>query len=125
MLIFKITILLLMGWVTLLAMNISRLRFKERVGIGHGDRLSLKKAIRAHMNTIEHAVPFGFLLYVVSSSELTSASVLLGVSIAFGISRIIHAFSFYISNDFLRQSSVGLTYLCELILLCIGFINLI
>ena len=123
--VFMWTVLLSLGWTTLLAMNISRLRFKERVGLGDGNKLSLKKAIRAHINSLEHSLPFCFIVYVLTLQDGITPFVLLSLTIPFGISRIIHSASYYFSNDIMRQSAAGITYTCELAALFIGMFELI
>lgn len=116
-----VTILIL--WVTLLAANISRIRFKERVGLGDGGKLSLKKASRAHINAVEHTIPFCLITYVLSSND-TSSITLISIFTVFLLSRFLHAYSYYISNDIIRQASAGVTYLCIFAGVCLSFIQL-
>jgi uncharacterized membrane protein YecN with MAPEG domain len=117
-----VTILVL--WVTLLAANISRIRFKEKVGLGDGGKLSLKKASRAHVNALEHTIPFCFIAYVMSSNGVSSIT-LISVFSVFLFSRFMHAFSYYISSDITRQIGAGVTYLCIFTGVCLSFMKLL
>jgi uncharacterized membrane protein YecN with MAPEG domain len=116
-----VTILVL--FITLLATNISRIRFKEKVGLGDGGKLSLKKATRAHINTLEHTIPFCLIAYVLSSND-TSSIILTAIFAVFLFSRFLHAYSYYISSDITRQLSAGLTYLCIFTAVCLSLIKL-
>jgi hypothetical protein len=106
-------IVLNLGLVTLLAMNISRLRMRERVGLGDGGKLALKKAIRPHANALEHVLPFSFMVFVAASLEVNQRYLLILVT-AFFVSRLVHAASYLYGNDGARQLSASVTYLCEL-----------
>ena len=110
-------------WVTLLALNVSRIRIKEKVGIGDGGRLAIKKATRAHINALEHTIPFCVLAYPLTA--IVSENVLLGLSVVFFASRLLHAYSFYASSDPLRQISAGITYLALLGGTVIGIVALV
>jgi uncharacterized membrane protein YecN with MAPEG domain len=94
-------------------MNISRLRIKHRVANGDGNDIAVVKAIRAHMNSIEHILPFTLLLFVLQDLPISQA--LLSI-LAFGFLgiRLIHSYSMLCSKFKLRQMTAGLTYLFEL-----------
>jgi len=113
MTIFYWHIVLNLGLVTLLAMNISRLRVRERVGLGDGGKLALKKAIRPHANALEHVLPFSFMVFVAASLEVSESYLLILVAIFF-VSRLVHAASYLYSSDIARQLSASVTYICEL-----------
>ena len=117
-----VTILVL--WVTLLAANISRIRFKEKVGLGDGGKLSLKKATRAHINALEHTIPFCLIAYILASNG-TSSIILTSIFTVFLFSRFLHAYSYYISSDIARQASAGVTYLCIFAGICLSFIKIV
>jgi len=106
-------IVLNLGLVTLLAMNISRLRMRERVGLGDGGKLALKKAIRPHANALEHVLPFSFMVFVAASLEVNERFLLILI-VVFFVSRLVHAASYLYSSDIARQLSASVTYLCEL-----------
>jgi len=115
---------LLVLWITLLAANISRVRIKEKVGLGDGGKLSLKKATRAHINAIEHTIPFSLITYVLSVND-TSSVMLISIFAVFLFSRFLHAYSYYISSDVMRQVSAGITYLCIFTAICLSFTKLV
>lgn len=99
--------------VTLLALNVSRLRIKEKVANGDGGFVSLKKAIRAHGNGVEHLVVAGvqvLALDVCGAPPWGLASLV----IAFTASRLLHALSMLASRFRLRQLTALGTYLSEL-----------
>jgi uncharacterized membrane protein YecN with MAPEG domain len=105
-------IVLNLGLVTLLAMNISRLRIRERVGLGDGGKLALKKAIRPHANALEHVLPFSFMVFVAASLGVDDNYLLILVA-TFFVSRLVHAASYLYSSDIARQLSASVSYLCE------------
>ena len=109
--VFSGVVTILVVWITLLALNISRIRIQERVGLGDGGKLSLKKATRAHINALEHTIPFCFIVFILASNG-TSQNLLLSLSAVFLISRILHALSYAMTNNLMRQVSAGVTYLC-------------
>ena len=106
-------IVLNLSLVTLLAMNISRLRIRERVGLGDGGKLALKKAIRPHANALEHVLPFSFMVFVAASLEVGETYLLILVA-SFFVSRLVHAASYLYGSDIARQLSASVSYLCEL-----------
>lgn len=100
--------------VTLLAMNVSRLRMKLRIGNGDGNNVEMKKAIRAHMNHLEHSLPFG--LIVLALAQMGSATSLLAVLVVgFLASRLVHVYSMLATQFRFRQLSAGTTYLFEVV----------
>ena len=100
--------------ITVLAMNISRLRFKENIAIGDGGNVDLKKAIRAHINSLEHIIPFGFIVLVLAQLD-TGAPILLAATMGFILVRILHSYSMLSASFKLRQLSAGLTYTLEVL----------
>lgn len=111
-------------WVTLLAANISRLRMKEQVGLGDGGKLSIKKAIRAHVNALEHVVPFCMITYVLEVSNVSNM-VLVVLAVVFFVSRLMHVYSLAYSVGSLRRSSASLTYLCLLVAVVLAVVKLV
>ena len=112
MLHFQIYTLVVVLALTLLAMNVSRIRIKQRIANGHEHR-DLKIANRAHMNTLEHALPYGLLVLALVQAGVqgTSLTVLVGGFLA---AKLLHAYSMLASQIRLRQASAGVTYLFEL-----------
>lgn len=99
--------------VVMLAMNISRLRIKHKVANGDGNNKVVVKAIRAHMNSLEHILPFTLLLYVLQSQPISE--VLFSI-LAFGFLgiRLLHSYSMLGSKFKLRQITAASTYVFEL-----------
>lgn len=106
-------IVLNLGLITLLAMNISRLRIRERVGLGDGGKLVLKKAIRPHANALEHVLPFSFMVFVAASLDVSQNYLLILIA-TFFVARLVHAASYLYSSDIARQLSASVSYLCEI-----------
>jgi uncharacterized membrane protein YecN with MAPEG domain len=98
---------------TLLAMNISRLRMQERVANGDGGLLSLKKAIRAHLNGVEHTVVYALVILALALMQV-SPKVMATLVIGFSVSRLLHAYGMLASAFDIRRVGAGTTYLFEL-----------
>lgn len=118
---------LLVGFGTLLiimlAINVSRLRYKER--IAHGDRGNkpLRNAIIAHSNTIEHIIPFSLIIFVLISQNTTS-TVIQFLVICFLIARLIHAVGLNMFVFRAWQISSGISYLLTIFSSCLILYNL-
>lgn len=98
---------------TLLALNVSRVRLRERVAHGDGGVLALKKAMRAHGNGVEHLVVAGL---QVLALELMGAGpvVMATLVLVFTGSRIVHAAGMLTAAPGLRRAGAVGTYLSEL-----------
>ena len=96
----------------ILALNISRLRIQEQVANGDGGNRKIKQAIRAHMNSLEHILPYALVLYVLFQQGLDATYFNL---LAFGFLgvRIAHSFSMLGSKFQLRRVTAALNYLFE------------
>lgn len=99
---------------TLLALNVSRLRISHKVANGDGGNISLKKAIRAHGNAVEHILPFGLAILGLSFMEIKSAILAVLVFGFLGI-RLLHAYSLLSATFNLRRVAALTTYLFELL----------
>ena len=99
--------------VVLLAMNISRLRMMHGVANGNGGNKALTKAIRAHMNSLEHILPFTLILFVLQNQSISEW---LFAVLAFGFLglRLIHSYSMLRSIFSLRRITAASTYIFEL-----------
>ena len=98
---------------TLLGMNISRLRISNKVANGDGGNLEIKKAIQAHGNAIEHVLPYGMAVLVLT--HMRYESTVLGILVFGFLSlRLLHAYSMVTSAFNLRRVSASTTYLFEL-----------
>lgn len=98
--------------IVVLAMNISRLRMKHKVANGDGGNKQIVKAVRAHMNALEHILPFTLLLFVLQSQAISET--LFGL-FAYGFLsiRLLHAYSMLGSKFKLRQVTAASTYFFE------------
>jgi uncharacterized protein len=110
--------------VTVLAINVSRIRVKEKIGNGDGENPLLKKAIRTHMNALEHILPFSIILLALTRVQL-SIQYLAIFSIGFILIRLLHSYSMLWSKFKLRQMAAILTYLFEFLGCFVILINLV
>lgn len=100
--------------ITLLAMNISRLRMKNKIANGDGQNKELAKAIRAHVNSLEHIIPFSLLLFALKDDIGTSLPYTY-LSFGFLVIRLMHSYSMLSARFRMRQVTAALTYLLEVI----------
>ena len=96
---------------TMLALNVSKVRNEEKVPNGDGGKVSLKKAIRSHANGVEHVMAFGLLILALAAD--TSPVILATLVIGFTISRVVHAAGMLNTSAMLRVSAASVTYLAE------------
>ena len=100
-----------------LAIPISRRRDQLKLGLGDGGDTRLARAIRAHANTVEWAVPTLVLLLI---AELNRAPPLLlhGCGIALIAGRVLHAVGLSRTGgaSFGRFAGTGLTWIALLVL---------
>ncbi|MCG8668991.1 MAG: MAPEG family protein [Pseudomonadales bacterium] len=108
---------------TLLAANVSRVRLKEKIGNGDGGNRDLRKAIRSHMNTIEHGLPFGLIVLALAMQN-TSTSILAIMTFGFIATRLINSYGMLMSKFRIRQITAGITYLFQIIGCLIVMINI-
>jgi len=111
---FQMFVCLNAGLVTLLALNISRLRMREKVSNGDGDKLVLKKAIRAHGNGVEHVTIFGLCVLALEAGA-ASAPLLGTLVLGFTLSRVAHAAGMLVGHFNIRRVAAGVTYLFEIV----------
>ena len=109
--------------IVMLAVNVSRLRYKER--ITHGDRNNkpLRMAIIAHSNAIEHIIPFSLIIFVLISQNTTS-TVIQFLVISFVVMRLIHAVGINMFVFRAWQISSGISYLLTIFSSCLILYNL-
>ncbi|MFV1872105.1 MAG: MAPEG family protein [Oleiphilus sp.] len=108
--------------IIMLAMNISRLRMKYKVANGDGNNKEINKAIRAHMNSLEHILPFSLLLYVLQT-QMTSTVIFAILAFSFLCIRLLHSYSMLSSKFKLRQITAASTYFLELSACILVLIN--
>jgi uncharacterized protein len=99
----------LSGWVI-------HLRRLHRVGLGHGDQLSLKRAIRIHANFAEY-VPFCILLMFFLESSQVQARWIHALGVTLVTARILHLWGLAQSSGTSIGRFLG-TFLTFLVLLC-------
>ena len=96
----------------MLSWGVSKVRLRERVSLGSGDRSDLESAIRAHGNFIEY-VPFALILLMLAESAATPSWLLhtLGGSLLAG--RLLHAYGIRQpgSANIYRKYGAALTWL--------------
>jgi uncharacterized membrane protein YecN with MAPEG domain len=109
--------------IVMLAINVSRLRYKERISHGHRDNKPLRNAIIAHTNAIEHIVPFCLIVFVLISQN-TSPTIIKILVISFIVMRLIHAIGINMFIFRAWQISSGFSYLLTIFSSCLILYNL-
>ncbi len=110
--------------IILLAMNVSRLRYKER--IAHGDRgnKKLRNAIIAHSNALEHIIPYCLIIFVLISQN-TATSIIQFLVISFIVMRWVHAIGITLFVFRAWQLASGFSYLLTIFACCLVLYNLV
>ena len=109
--------------IVVLAMNVSRLRYKFRVAHGDGDNKILRNAMVAHANALEHLIPFALILYVLAAQN-TSQGLVQGLAIGFLVVRVVHAVGLTQFVFRAWQVSSGLSYALTIFSSCLILFNL-
>lgn len=110
---FQLYALLAVLMITVLAMNVSRVRMRVKIANGH-DHKDLQKANRAHMNAVEHCLPHGLLILALAQLSPYAKWLPLLV-IGFIVAKLLHSYSMLASGKLkTRQLSAGAMYLFEL-----------
>ena len=110
--------------IVLLAMNVSRLRYKERIAHGDRDNKILRNAIQAHANALEQIIPFSFIIFVLVSQD-TNALLVQFLVIGFLAARLIHAIGISLFIFRAWQLSAGVSYLLTIFSTCLILYNLV
>ncbi len=110
--------------IVILAMNVSRLRYKEH--IAHGDRgnKKLRNAMVAHSNTIEHSLPY-FLIIFVLVSQGTADTIINFLVISFIAARVVYAIGITMFVFRAWQLASGFSYLLTISASCLILYNLL
>jgi uncharacterized membrane protein YecN with MAPEG domain len=111
---FTVLVVLLL---TVLAMNTTRLRFSKARSTDPADREAIRRASRAHGNTLEHGLPVLLLMffYEINGGDIRTLCIIGTVFIAV---RLVYAYGILTRPASKpMQMGAGLTYLIELILL--------
>ena len=114
MVIFNIYVLCSVLLVSILAVNVSRVRMKEKVANGDGGNKELRNAIRSHGNTLEFIIPFALLILTLDMGS-TDKGLVAFLAFNFIFIRIAYAYSMISFLFKLRQITAGATYLFMLI----------
>lgn len=104
-----------------LSVNIIRLRWRDRVGLGTGDSQDLKVAVRIHGNFAEY-VPLSLLLLVLMELQGTSVGLLYGLGAALFVARICHALGLTMSVGPSWARTVGVLGTFSVLLLQAGYL---
>lgn len=104
-----------------LSVNIIRLRWRDRVGLGTGDSQDLKVAVRIHGNFSEY-VPLLLLLLVMMELQGASAALLHGLGAALFVARICHALGLTLSVGPSWARTVGVLGTFIVLLLQAGYL---
>lgn len=111
---FALFVIIHASLVTLLAMNVSRLRMTLKIANGDGGDKRMKAAIRAHGNAVEHVLLFSLpllALVLLGAGDALLAVLVLG----FAVARILHALGMLRSIFNFRRIGAGIAYLWELL----------
>lgn len=109
--------------IVVLAINVSRLRYKERIAHGDKENKKLRNAIIAHSNAIENFIPFCLITFVLISQNTATTTVQFLV-ITFIITRLIHAIGINMFVFRAWQISSGISYLLIIFSSCLILYNL-
>ncbi|WP_417665472.1 MAPEG family protein [Pseudidiomarina sp.] len=104
-----------------LSVNIIRLRWRDRVGLGTGDSQDLKVAVRIHGNFAEY-VPLSLLLLVVMELQGAAVELLYGLGAALFVARICHALGLTMSVGPSWARTVGVLGTFSVLLLQAGYL---
>jgi len=99
--IFNIYVLCSVLLLSILAMNVSRVRMKEQTAHGDGGSKTLRNAIRSHANGLEFLLPFALVILALDTGNTDKGLV---AFLAFNFSMISVLFK-------LRQITAAATYL--------------
>ena len=109
--------------IVILAINVSRLRYKERIAHGDRDNKPLRNAIIAHTNALEHIIPFSLIIFVLISQS-TAPTIIQFLVISFIVMRLIHAIGINMFIFRAWQISSGFSYLLTIFSSCLILYNL-
>ena len=104
-----------------LAIRIIRLRWRERVGIGTGESLPLKAAVRVHGNFAEY-VPLGLILLLLMEVNGASELLLFAMGGLLFVARIFHAIGLTKSIGVSIYRTIGVLGTFSMLLLSAGFV---
>ncbi len=106
-----------------LAINVSRLRYKERIAHGDRNNKKLRNAIIAHLNTIEQVIPYCLIIFVLVSQG-TNDTMISFLVISFIVIRTVYAVAITTFVFRAWQLSSGFSYLLTIFASCLILYNL-
>lgn len=104
-----------------LAIRIIRLRWRERVGIGTGESLPLKAAVRVHGNFAEY-VPLGLILLALMEINGASETILFAMGGLLFVARVFHAIGLTRSIGVSIYRTIGVLGTFAMLLVSAGFV---
>ncbi|MEO0368778.1 MAG: MAPEG family protein [Pseudomonadota bacterium] len=105
-----------------LSLRVIRIRFTERISLGHGDHKPLMKAVRTHANFAEY-VPLTLLLLWFVETLTMSSNLVLVLGVIFIAARLCHVIGMENPKQYmiLRQAGIvtthGILIICSLYLI--------
>ncbi len=105
----------LVFFISVLALNVSRNRIIHRISFGDGGCMPLQMAIRAHMNALEQTLPLLPVFWILAWLQQPEWS-LHGVGGLLLASRIVHAIGMLQRNFLFRRLGAMLSFLLGLVL---------
>lgn len=104
-----------------LAIRIIRLRWRERIGIGTGESLPLKTAVRVHGNFAEY-VPLALILLSFMELNAASSTILFAMGGLLLVARICHAVGLTMSIGVSIYRTIGVLGTFAMLLISAGFL---
>lgn len=104
-----------------LAIRIIRLRWREQVGIGTGESLPLKAAVRVHGNFTEY-VPLALILMALMESNGASSGLLYALGGLLFVARVCHAVGLTMSIGVSIYRTIGVLGTFAMLLISAGFL---
>ncbi len=105
---------LLASLLTVLSLNVSRLRLKHGVSYGNDGHRDLAVAIRAHGNSLEQSLLFVALMLALQSQASSEAAPLAWLGLVFIVARVMHPLAMFRRWLRLRQLAHVISLLAQL-----------
>ena len=90
-----------------LAVRVIRIRRKERIAIGNGNNVALRRAIRVHANFAEY-IPLALILLTFVELQQSSPLLVHGLGLALLVGRIVHAYGVSQEKENYRLRTAGM-----------------
>ncbi len=106
---------LLILLLTVLGLNVSRTRIREKVAFGDGGNRPLQGAQRAHLNALEQIIPLLPMLWIIAWLGGSPWSIhLLGISLF--VSRVLHAIGMLQRNFLFRRLGALISFVLGIVM---------